>query len=326
MVQVNNINDIITGVVTISVLFVAIICYKLTRFSSSPSLPPGPRSLPIVGYLPFLGPDLHKQFTSMAHTYGPIFKVHLGNKLYVVINTPDLVKAVVHDQGETFANRDLTVAASILSYGGQNIVFSNNSYWRNIRKIFVHEVLSNKNLQATSSFRRDEVRKTIKNVFTRIGTNVDISEISFCTEANVLTSMVWGNTADKGAKGSDLGTELQMVASNFVEILARANLSDFFPSLGWFDLQGVERDMKKQIKNLDQLFENIIDDRIKSNSNRSKDKVSHEGKKDFLQILLDRNDKKDATSLNITQIKALLVVNIIILYISWIAYSHDIYK
>lgn len=48
---------------------------------------------------------------------------------------------------------------------------------------------------------------------------------------------------------------------------------------------------------------NIIDDRIKSNSISSKDGE----KKDFLQILLELKDKKDATSLNLIQIKALLM-------------------
>ncbi|GJX89888.1 putative cytochrome P450 [Tanacetum coccineum] len=258
-------------------------------------------------YLPFLGPDLHKQFTNMANTYGPIFKFYLGSKLHVVINTPELAKEVVRDNDETFANHDLTVASSVITYGGQDIVFSkHNSNWRNLRKIFVHEVLSNTNLEACGSFRRDEVRKTIKNVFSKIGTTVNISQISFLTEANVLTSMVRENKSDEMSNGINLGLELQMAASNIAEIFGRPNLSDFFPSLARFDLQGVERDMKKQLQKLDAIIENMIDDRIKSNSRRSRDEV-HEGKKDFLQILLDLKDKGDSKSINITQIKAILV-------------------
>ncbi|KAL8265529.1 hypothetical protein R6Q59_023659 [Mikania micrantha] len=189
--------------------------------------------------LPFLGPDLHKQLTSMAHTYGPIFKLRLGSKLHVVINTPELAKAVARDQDQTFANRNLSVAASVITYGGQDIVWSNNnSHWRKLRKIFVHGALSNKNLEACSSFRSDEVRKTIKNVFGRIGTTVDINQISFLTESNVLTSMILGNTSPEGSL--HLGSELQTVAQNINEIFGRPNLSDFFPSLAWLDLQGVK--------------------------------------------------------------------------------------
>ncbi|KAJ9540764.1 hypothetical protein OSB04_027270 [Centaurea solstitialis] len=282
--------------VTVFVLIGAAILWYRSTLSSK--LPPGPRNLPIVGYLPFLGPNLHTEFTNMAHTYGPIFKIWLGSKLYVVINTPELAKTVVRDQDETFANRSLTVAASVLTYGGQDIVWSNNnSSWRNLRKILVHEVLSNKNLEASRFLRRDEVRKTIKDVYSKIGTKIDIKEISFVTIANVLTSMVWG-------KDAHLGDEFQMVASKIVEMFGRPNLSDFFPFLTWFDLQGVKRETKRHVKNLDRIFTSMIDDRIKSNSEGVT--IGHEGKKDLLQILLELKDQKDTTSLDINNIKALL--------------------
>nr|XP_043613810.1 labd-13Z-ene-9,15,16-triol synthase, chloroplastic-like [Erigeron canadensis] len=301
--------EITLAFVTISVVALAInLWYKATLSNSSPPLPPGPLSLPVVGYLPFLGPELHKQLTHMAHTYGPIFKFHLGSKLHVVINTPELAKEVLRDQDETFSNRDLTIASSIISYGGRDIVMSeNNSDWRKLRKIFVHEILSNKNLEACRSLRTDEVRKTIKHVFSNIGTSINISKIAFLTQANVITNMIWDNKSNKGEKGSDLGDELQIVASNIVEFFGKPNLSDFFPSLAWFDFQGIERGMKKQLDKLDQILTSIIEDRVKSNLERSEDKVGHEGKKDFLQMLLDLKDRKDASSLNITQIKALLL-------------------
>ncbi|XP_023742135.1 ferruginol synthase 1 [Lactuca sativa] len=237
------------AVATISVMIFAISWrrWKSSSSSGAPSLPPGPRSLPIVGYLPFLRRDLHKQFRNMAHIYGPIFKFHLGSKLHVVINTPDLVKAVVREQDDIFSNRNPSIAALAISYGGRNVVFSdNNSDWRNLRKIFAHEVLSNKNLEACRFFRRDEVRKTIKNIYSKIGTTIDISEIAFSTEANVLTSMVWENTSDPNAKGRQFGAELKRISSNIVELLGQPNLSDIFPSVAWLDLQGILRKMKRQ--------------------------------------------------------------------------------
>lgn len=92
------------------------------------------------------------------------FKLRLGSKLHVVINTRELAKVVVRDQDEAFSNSDQTIAVLAATYGGQDIVFSNNSNWRKLRKIFVHEIMGNKNLEASGYFRKDEVRKTIKNV------------------------------------------------------------------------------------------------------------------------------------------------------------------
>nr|GEW99968.1 cytochrome P450 [Tanacetum cinerariifolium] len=174
MVRTNN-DELTLGafVITFAIVILGILWYKKTIWSPSKgvlSLPPGPKSLPIVGYLPFLSPDQHRQFTDMAQTYGPIFKIYLGSKLYIVISNLELAKVVFRDQDENFSNRNAVIATSIVSYGGQDIVWSdNNSKWRNLRKIFVQEVLSNKNLQECSSFRRNEIRKTIKNVFIKIG-------------------------------------------------------------------------------------------------------------------------------------------------------------
>ncbi|KAI3820729.1 hypothetical protein L1987_08277 [Smallanthus sonchifolius] len=244
----------------------------------------------------------------MAHTYGPIFKMKLGSKLHVVINTRELAKVVVRDQDEAFSNRDQSAAALAITYGGQDIVFSNNNHnWRKLRKLFVHEVLSNKNLEASGSFRRDEVRKAIKDVFGKIGTAINVREIAFATETNVLTRTIWENTSDEVVKHRNLGAEIDDVAANIVKIFGRVNLSDFFPSLARFDLQGVERDMKMQRDKLDKLFSGIIEDRIKSNFERSQHEVKREGKKDFVQILLDHRDEKDGTSLSMTQMKALLL-------------------
>ncbi|CAI9290225.1 unnamed protein product [Lactuca saligna] len=304
----NNNKDELT--LAISAMILIALWYRWTSSSSSnggPPLPPGPRSLPIVGHLPFLGRDLHKQFLNMAHSYGPVFKFYLGSKLHVVISTPELAKVVVRDKDEIFANRNSTIAALTITYGGQDIAFSdNNSDWRNLRKIFVHEVLSNKNLEASSCFRRDEVRKTIKNVYTKIGTSINISEIAFLTEANVLKSMVWGNTSAQKPNGSHFGAEMQIVSANIVELMGQLNVSDIFPSLAWLDLQGVERNMKEQLRLLDQIFTTIIDDRIESNSKKSKHAIGNEGKKDLLQVLLELMDQNDGISINRTQIKALI--------------------
>ena len=123
-------------------LVTAILVLSLTAFAaafwkrSRAGLPPGPRGLPLVGYLPFLGKELHREFERLARVYGPICSLWLGNKLCVVVSSPELVKEVVRDQDTVFANRDVTISAAIASYGANNIAFgSYDQQWKKLRKV-----------------------------------------------------------------------------------------------------------------------------------------------------------------------------------------------
>ena len=57
-----------------------------------PQLPPGPRSLPLLGALPFLvkAPD-HQSLGRLARRYGDVFLFHIGNVPTVVISHPELM-------------------------------------------------------------------------------------------------------------------------------------------------------------------------------------------------------------------------------------------
>ncbi|XP_076953118.1 cytochrome P450 76C1-like [Bidens hawaiensis] len=294
-------------ILTISVPALVFLWYKWILFYTKrggTSLPPGPYGLPIVGYLPFLGSNLHEIFTEMAHKYGPIFSIQLGSKLHVVVNSTDLVKGVAHDMDQTFANgRNAPITSSLISYGGSDIVWSNNKKWRNLRKLLASHVMSNTNLNASQSFRTHEVRKTVNEVYTKIGQSVDINEIAFNTELNVVTSMLWGCS-----KSNYIGDGFREVEFKIIELLGAPNISDFLPWLARFDLQKRRRDMERQLEYVDQIFENIIENRIKDNSSKLDGAVEEDGRKDFLQILLELKDQKDIdTSFDIIPIKALLM-------------------
>ncbi|KAF5774907.1 putative cytochrome P450 [Helianthus annuus] len=72
-------------------------------------------------------------------------------------------------------------------------------------------------------------------------------------------------------------------------------------------LLGRKREMQKQREHLDRIFESVIEERIKTNSRKMEGAVEEDGRKDFLQIMLELKDQKDAsTSFDIVQIKALL--------------------
>lgn len=271
-------------------------------------LPPGPRCLPLLGYLPFLGTNLHHQFTDLSRVYGPIYKLQLGTKLGIVVSSPELVKQVVRDQDTIFAYRDLTVAAQILSYGGSDIVFGTyGPDWRRMRKVLASQMLSKTNLDGCYGLRKEEVLKSISHIFSdKIGTPIDLGQFAFSTTINTTMRMLWGGTL-QGEKGSDVGSEFRKVVVELIELLEKPNVSDFFPALARFDIQGIGSRAKK----LQSVIENIYDSAIEAHMNKSKNEgvpEKHEGK-GFLHFLLENNSHQhSATSLTMQQVKALLTV------------------
>ncbi|KAH7863790.1 hypothetical protein Vadar_022041 [Vaccinium darrowii] len=81
-------------------------------------------------------------------------------------------------------------------------------------------MMSNTSLEDTYSLRRGEVKKTIRDLHSKIGTAVEISQVVFLTEFNMVMSMLWGSTVD-----SNIATEFQAVTLKILEVLSKPNMS-----------------------------------------------------------------------------------------------------
>ncbi|KAK3038477.1 hypothetical protein RJ639_029775, partial [Escallonia herrerae] len=283
-------------------LFLSIWAFRKSRHGRT-RLPPGPPGLPLVGYLPFLGTDLHQSFTELAQVHGPIFKLWLGSKLCVVLSSPAVIREVVRDQDGTFANRDPTVAALVYSDNANDVIFSpNGSTWRMLRKIFVREMLSKPNIDACYTLRRQEVRKIIMDLYSKVSTPIDIGELAFLTVFNATTSMLWGGTPEGKKWSASLGTEFRAAVSAISVLLEKPNVSDFFPLLARFDIQGIEKETKKISLWVDQFFDMLFEQRMKGDVGTQTDQ------KDFVQSLLELRDQQGpGSSITLKHMKSLLL-------------------
>ncbi|XP_052483632.1 carnosic acid synthase isoform X1 [Gossypium raimondii] len=271
-------------------------------------LPPGPRGLPIVGYLPFLGTDnLHLSFTELAATYGPSFKLWLGNKLCVVISSPELAKEVVRDHDVTFSERDPPIAAQVASFGCNDISFDSysNPRWKNKRKVLATELLTNARLNACYGLRREQVMNGLKDVYENVGKPIDIGKWTYLVALNAAISMILGGELP-GEKGAAIEGNLKENSSESMVLMGKPNVSDIFPAIARFDIQGIERRMRKISQQFNRLLESVIEMAI----DKEKDKKSSEQKLGFLELLLhlERNNNEDnASPLTMDEVKGLLV-------------------
>ncbi|XVF53971.1 hypothetical protein PTKIN_Ptkin05aG0143500 [Pterospermum kingtungense] len=268
-------------------------------------LPPGPPGLPILGNLPFIEPDFHRYVAKLSQIYGPIIKLQFGRRVCIIISSPSVAKEVLKDHDAIFANRDIPVAAMLGRYGGRNIVWTHNGpNFRKLRKLVVREIMSNPSLDAGYELRRGEIRKMVKELHGKVGSTVNLGEQIFHTTLNVMINMLWSSSLN-GEEGRKLMIEFKKRLHEFVGLLGSPNVSDLFPLLTSFDLQGIQSKTKKILAWFyDNVFESVIVERTKMGEGQK-----NEEHNDFLQLLLDANQRggDDKTSISMNEIKALLL-------------------
>jgi hypothetical protein len=107
-----------------------------TAAISSLQLPPGPMGLPFLGYLPFLGNEIHLTLTDLSHKFGPIYQIFLGGIRVVVLNDAALVRQAFKQT--VFSGRPDTQLTRILQ--GYGIVNSEGALWKE-QRAFLHSAL-----------------------------------------------------------------------------------------------------------------------------------------------------------------------------------------
>ncbi|XP_010555478.1 PREDICTED: flavonoid 3'-monooxygenase-like [Tarenaya hassleriana] len=227
----NLFNIILILVSTTSVSWYIWVYVKSKTPGTSPSLPPGHPGLPMVGNLPFLDPELHRCFQSLAKRYGPILKLRFGSKLAIVVTSPALAKEIYKDQDINFSSRDVPLTASALTYGGIDMVcLPYGPEWRTIRKACVVNLLSRYTLDSFYHLRRQEVRKRARYLCGQAqeGLPVDIGHQMFLTMLNLIMNMLWGGSVN-GDETPSLGIEFRQVIKEALRVMDELNISDFLP-------------------------------------------------------------------------------------------------
>ncbi|MBA0696991.1 hypothetical protein Goari_003504, partial [Gossypium aridum] len=289
-------------VATLVIIYFSRLVKNFIIKTKPPPLPPGPPGLPILGHLLFIKPDFLQYVTKQSKIHGPIIKLQLGRKVYVIISSPSIAKQILKDHDAIFANRDVPAAAVTGTYAGLDILWRpNGPGLHKLRKLVVREIMSKEGLDACYEFRRREIRHTVKNILGKIGLPINLSEQIFLTMLSVTISMLWGGSLN--GEEAKLGLELKDRVEEFVGLFGEPNVSDIFPVLKPLDLQGIESKTKKHMSWFYGFFESVIEQRTTLGEG-----PKMAGSKDFLQQLLELNQRGDAkTSISIKEIKALLL-------------------
>ncbi|KAL2525477.1 Cytochrome [Abeliophyllum distichum] len=140
---------------------------KSNSFDKHKKLPPSPWKLPLIGHLHhMMGPLPHRSLSNLAKKYGPIMHLKLGEVYTIVISSRQIAKDVLTTHDLAISDRPESIGMKILWYDYTDIAFSPyNDYWRQMRKVCIVELLSNKNVHSFSYIRVDETSRLIKRMF-----------------------------------------------------------------------------------------------------------------------------------------------------------------
>ncbi|GFQ03007.1 cytochrome p450 83b1 [Phtheirospermum japonicum] len=165
--------------------------------------PPGPPGIPFIG-------NLHQFDTSTPHIYlwqlskkyGPLMSMKLGSVPLLVVSSPEIAKEVLKTNDLAFSSRPRILGQVKLSYNRLDIAFAPYSEsWRELRKICVVHLLSNKQVHSFRPIREDEVFRMIRNISDRAV--VDLSATMLSLTSTLICKVAFGKTLDKVCRDYD---------------------------------------------------------------------------------------------------------------------------
>ncbi|WCJ19580.1 Cytochrome P450 726A27 [Euphorbia peplus] len=254
-----------------------IIWRKLYNSTSDIPPPPGPWKLPLLGNIhQLVGSPPHHRLRDLAKTYGPVMSIQLGELSTVIISSPEAAKQVLKTQDPIFADRPISLAAKILNYNGNDLVFgSYGDQWRQLKKICILELLSAKRVQSFKAVREDEVSNFISSVGLKAGSSINLTHMLFAL-ANSITARI---SIGKNCKNQE---HLLRVIDGIFEASGGFSVADVFPSLQFVDfVSGIKRKLERLRHEMDQILEGIIDEHKTSRG------VVQAESENLLDVLLD---------------------------------------
>ncbi|RZC84747.1 hypothetical protein C5167_047531 [Papaver somniferum] len=272
-------------------------------------------ALPISGLLHiFMNKNglIHVTLGNMADKYGPIFSFPTGSHRTLVVSSWEMVKECFTGNNDTaFSNRPIPLAfktifyacGGIDSYGLSSVPYG--KYWRELRKVCVHNLLSNQQLlkfrhliisQVDTSFNKlyelcknsEDNQGNYTTTTTAAGmVRIDdwLAELSF----NVIGRIVCGFQSGPKTGAPSRVEQFKEAINEASYFMSTSPVSDNVPMLGWIDqLTGLTRNMKHCGKKLDLVVESIINDhRQKRRFSRTKGGDEKDDEQDdFIDICL----------------------------------------
>jgi len=223
--------------------------YVVSTIWENRKLPPGPFPLPVLGNLLSIGHKRpYEDLANMAKTYGKLFRIHMGSRKVIVINSYDIAREALVKKAEDFAGRPHHFLGNIFGRNCTDIVFQTYSQrWKTQHKITSTALrLAEKKVHVAS-----HAEQLCDVFFSYHGKPFCPRDLLFKSVGNCLLSLVFG----QGDKPDDRDAETLIEALHlFAKSLASANLIDTFPIFEYIPFE-IIRKVRRAAEDRDEIFE-----------------------------------------------------------------------
>uniref|UniRef100_A0A0E0M1R3 Reverse transcriptase zinc-binding domain-containing protein n=1 Tax=Oryza punctata TaxID=4537 RepID=A0A0E0M1R3_ORYPU len=254
------------------------------------SLPPGPKPWPIIGNLNLLGSLPHRSIHSLSKRYGPLMYLRFGSFPVVVGSSVEMAKFFLKTHDVVFADRPKTAAGKYTTYNYSDMTWSPyGAYWRQARKMCLTELFSCKRIESYEFIRSEEVTALLRDLHAASGRVVTLKDYLSTASLNVISRMMLGKKYLErevvGHRGELVTTpeQFRWMLDELFLLNGVLDIGDSIPWLGWLDLQGYIRRMKKLSKMFDQFLEYVLDE----HENRMRREGEKFVAKDLVDVLLN---------------------------------------
>ncbi|KAG2681344.1 hypothetical protein I3760_11G140400 [Carya illinoinensis] len=264
-------------------------------------LPPGPTGFPIIGNLLAIGDTPHESLAKLAKKHGPLMTVRLGFVTTVVASSAEMAREILQKNDQAFLGRAMPDAvAAEANFELSMVWLQGDTKWIKLRKICNSQMFTTHRLEALQGLRHQMMDTLVLKVVeaSETGEAINIGRLVFGTTLSLLSNTMF--SVDLIDKRSNSIQELKEHVGTILELLGKPNVSDFFPLLKPFDLQGIRRTIKVSYDRLHTLLDEVIDRRLKCRTSASP------RCNDFLDVLLDHGEEHGPQEFNREDIKILL--------------------
>ncbi|XP_056590041.1 cytochrome P450 2B4-like [Triplophysa dalaica] len=242
--------------------------------------PPGPRPFPFLGTLPYFIKDPMGSARSI-HQYGEMATVYIGRQQGIVLNTLQLTKEALVQEGSTFSGRPALPLIDWITNGLGIIMVTFGHSWRQQRRFALHTLrnfgLGKKSVEERVS---EEGRYLVAEML-KEGTTFDPKHVIQNAVSNIICSIVFGDRFDYDNKR--FAYLLKVLNENFILTgSAGAQMFNLVPSIKHFP-----GPHQKMLQNTNELL-----GFIREEVNEHRQTLDPENPRDFIDAYLLEIDKQ----------------------------------